>query len=345
MPSPLAEKVLVTGANGYVASHIVSQLFALGYDVVGTVRSASKGDYFVEKFPGFKYEIVTDLTNPGAFDKVFKSHPDIKYVLHTASPVLYKGTDYVNNLVKPAIDGTLSALKGARQYGKNVKKFVYTSSLAAASQYDKPEKSPELVITEASWDAITIEEANSSFVAGYCASKTLAEKTVWDFAETEKPNFTVSTIIVPMLYGPPIHDVTYETISTSITFFKALLELPKDSTKLPGGYAGISDVRDIARTHIQALKNPEFDNKRSFPLAQIAGEQLILDILHKFRPEETKDLATVNPGSFKVEDYYKFDNSETRSRLGFEFIPLAKTVLDTFDSFQILKKKGTARLN
>lgn len=111
MTIPAAEKVLVTGATGFVASHIVHQLFSLGYDVVGTVRSKSKGDFIVARIPGFKYEIVTDLTNTGAFDEVFKKHPDIKFVLHTASPVSYDGNDFIKALVNPAVEGTLSILK------------------------------------------------------------------------------------------------------------------------------------------------------------------------------------------------------------------------------------------
>ena len=32
-------KVLVTGATGYIAAHIINLLLSRGYDVVGTVRS------------------------------------------------------------------------------------------------------------------------------------------------------------------------------------------------------------------------------------------------------------------------------------------------------------------
>ncbi len=36
------KKILVTGATGFVASHLIHQLLAQNYQVVGTVRSLAK---------------------------------------------------------------------------------------------------------------------------------------------------------------------------------------------------------------------------------------------------------------------------------------------------------------
>jgi nucleoside-diphosphate-sugar epimerase len=37
---------------------------------------------------------------------------------------------------------------------------------------------------------------------GYRASKTFAENAAWEFVKNEKPNFTISTINPPMVFGP-----------------------------------------------------------------------------------------------------------------------------------------------
>lgn len=62
-------KILVTGANGYVAAWLVRLLLEQGYTVRGTVRSADKAKHLVEYFEkrGFgsdKFEvvIVDDIT-------------------------------------------------------------------------------------------------------------------------------------------------------------------------------------------------------------------------------------------------------------------------------------------
>ena len=39
---PSGSTVLVTGVNGFLASHIADQFLRLGYSVIGTVRDAAK---------------------------------------------------------------------------------------------------------------------------------------------------------------------------------------------------------------------------------------------------------------------------------------------------------------
>lgn len=73
--------VLVTGANGYIASHIVDQLLQLGYKVRGTVRTEAKGKWLKEyadlKYGQDKLElvIVPDMGTKGAFDEAVKGKP------------------------------------------------------------------------------------------------------------------------------------------------------------------------------------------------------------------------------------------------------------------------------
>ena len=75
---PKGSLVLVTGANGYIASHVVDQFLAAGYRVRGTVRSESKGawvkDLFEQKYGSNKFElaVVPDMDKKGAFDDVMK---------------------------------------------------------------------------------------------------------------------------------------------------------------------------------------------------------------------------------------------------------------------------------
>lgn len=75
---PTGSKVLVSGANGYIAMWVVRLLIEEGYSVRGTVRSEEKGRFLVEYFKKqgwgdkFEYVIVDDITkvrlvgwNPG----------------------------------------------------------------------------------------------------------------------------------------------------------------------------------------------------------------------------------------------------------------------------------------
>lgn len=70
---PKGSKILVTGANGYIASHVVDQLLALGYVVRGTIRSPKPwlNDYFDQKYGANAFEtaIVSSFDDISAVEK------------------------------------------------------------------------------------------------------------------------------------------------------------------------------------------------------------------------------------------------------------------------------------
>jgi nucleoside-diphosphate-sugar epimerase len=90
----MVQRVLLTGANGFVGSHILDQLLAQGFSVRSIVRSQAKAQQVLSDFPNFgsrlDFGIVPDITAPGAFDEVVKSSPPFDTVIHTASPFLCK---------------------------------------------------------------------------------------------------------------------------------------------------------------------------------------------------------------------------------------------------------------
>lgn len=82
-------KVLVTGATGYLASHVINELLQRGYEVVGTVRSlANKEKYaFLYELPHAKERLEmreADLLNAESWDEALKG---ITSILHVASPI------------------------------------------------------------------------------------------------------------------------------------------------------------------------------------------------------------------------------------------------------------------
>ena len=70
--------VLVTGANGFIGSHVADQLIQAGYRVRGTARDISKiswvKDLFDERHGPGKFEpvVVADMAKPGAYDDACK---------------------------------------------------------------------------------------------------------------------------------------------------------------------------------------------------------------------------------------------------------------------------------
>ncbi|KZT25509.1 NAD(P)-binding protein [Neolentinus lepideus HHB14362 ss-1] len=111
-------KVLVTGANGYIAIWVVRRLLEKGYSVRGIVRSESKAEHLRQLFNeyGGKHEVVVveDITKEGTFDEAVK---DIDAIEHTASP-FHLLADDPNEFIEPAVKGTLGVLQSALKYGR-----------------------------------------------------------------------------------------------------------------------------------------------------------------------------------------------------------------------------------
>lgn len=152
-----APRVLVTGVSGYVASHIVVSLLALGYRVRGTIRSIAKRPAFLaDPFPSsrFKLELVeADLLQPESWPAAVAG---CTYVLHVASPYSYNVKD-PEELIRPAVEGTLNVLRAVAACPASEKphRVVLTSSIASVA-YGRPVQ-PEKVFTEADWS-----DANST---------------------------------------------------------------------------------------------------------------------------------------------------------------------------------------
>lgn len=75
---PKGATVLVTGANGYIGSHVADQYLLRGYKVRGTVRDQNKNAWLAEFFhhrygrDSFELVSVSDLAVDGAFDEAVK---------------------------------------------------------------------------------------------------------------------------------------------------------------------------------------------------------------------------------------------------------------------------------
>ena len=144
------EKVLVTGATGFIASHLILNLIDKGYEVRGTARSASKAKRLNEvlsAYAGRPIEIPifeADLTSDAGWDEAMDG---VSYVQHVASPFPTGLPKHPDELIIPARDGALRALRAAKKAG--VKRVVMTSSFAAIG-YGWGDKRPD-VLNETHW--------------------------------------------------------------------------------------------------------------------------------------------------------------------------------------------------
>ena len=166
---------LVTGANGYLASHLIKSLLKRGYKVRGTVRSLAKKERY-EYLTNLDAEhknnldfVEADLSDEKSWEKAVQG---IDYIFHVASPIPPYVPEDENEIIIPAVNGTKFVLQAAINAG--VKKVVVTSSTLAVwfGNQDK-------VVDETMW-------SDTNKCSHYPKSKTLAEKASWEFYEKNK---------------------------------------------------------------------------------------------------------------------------------------------------------------
>lgn len=339
--------VFISGANGFIAQHIVAQLLAKDYKVIAGVRSQEKANLLLKNFnnPNLSCSVVPDITKEDAFDETFKSNGhNIKYVIHAASPVLDNPTDLEKDFLIPALNGTKAILGSIKRYANsNVEKFVLTSSLAAMTSV-QDYANPQLSFNEKSWSDYTWESCQTSLFDAYSASKKFAEEEVWKFAKenSDTIKFSVTTVNPAFVFGPQVFDSDVKPkLNVTCQFLNDVIHLPVGTTDFSLDPLYCVHVDDVARAHVQALDDPTLVGKRLLMCAGLANRQDMLNIAHSDFPVLNGSVTVGNPqyGVIgKPSPVAVLNNEETRKVLGFPF----KSLDTMFDDLirQVLKYEG-----
>ena len=242
------DKVLVTGATGFIALHCIKQLLDQGYEVRGTVRSLTKKNEVIDSMkinslhPENLSIVYADLLKDEGWNEAVEG---CRYVLHVASPFVLEEPDHEDVLIKPAVDGTLRVLNACKE--NRVEKVVLTSSFAAIG-YGNDEK----IFDETDWTN------TDSTIGAYAKSKTLAEKAAWSFVSelSDHEKFKLTVINPVAVIGPMLSD----DIGTSNTIFVQLLD--GSIPACPRIHIGFVDVRDVAKAHIFSMTEEKTNGER-----------------------------------------------------------------------------------
>jgi nucleoside-diphosphate-sugar epimerase len=128
MPSPT---LFITGATGFIGSHVVKNALAAGHRVRLSVRKEEQIENLKKIFSSdssqLDFAVIPDISKVEAFEGKLDG---VEHVIHLASPMPGKGDDFKADYLKPAVEGTLSILKAAKA-SSSVKRVVVTSSFLA----------------------------------------------------------------------------------------------------------------------------------------------------------------------------------------------------------------------
>ena len=323
------EPILITGISGFIAKHCALELLKHGYAVRGTVRRAAKADEVQATLA--KYCDTTKLTYAEAdllSDAGWATAMEgIGGVLHVASPFPTGEPRDPDELLRPAVDGTLRVLRAAVAAG--VPRIVQTSSMAAVMAGHPHERTKPF--DEDDWS-----KTDTPGVTTYYRSKTLAEKAARDFVRSAGGNLHFSTVNPGFVLGP----VLDKDIGTSAEVIQMFLRGKYPGT--PRIYLTVVDVRDVAKMHRLALESTEPGGGRYLAISEALR---FLDMALPIRRElgraarkvprrELPDflvrlVALFDPTARLILPdlgfQFRVDNSRTRRVLNMNFIPVSES--------------------
>ncbi|CAO2658298.1 Nn.00g060210.m01.CDS01 [Neocucurbitaria sp. VM-36] len=337
---PPPATVIVTGANGYIASHVVFLLLSRGYKVIGTVRSQAKREHVLNIYAShpnashLSVIVVDDITHSQcyleALSAVAVEAPSA--VLHLAAPFSYSVSSYESDLLIPAVKGIHAILEVAQILG--VKRVVHTNSFACI--YDAAlGPRPGYIYTEKDWSPLTYEDGRNATNAptAYRAAKTVAETSAWEFIEVEKekgraPAFDLVSLCPAMVFGPYVNAEAVpkksEELGESVRIIWDLITAGADSVVPPTKGPVWVDVVDVAVAHIKALELEDAGGERFLLAAGTYCNQEIVDIVRELGL--AKEVPVGTPGKRESNAHFGINSAKAERVLDIQWITMKESL-------------------
>ena len=247
------DKVLVTGASGFIGLHCIAQLLQAGYQVRGSLRSRARESEIRNALSKVvnaenRLEICElDLLKDDGWDDAVSG---CDYVMHVASPLLDREPKDQDEIIRPAHEGLMRAIKSSVR--NKVKRFVMTSSFSAIGYGHVKD-----VFDESHWTDTTQK------IGAYNKSKAIAEKAMWDYLDSLKDEEKIEAVAInpTLVIGASLSD----DVGTSNIFLQKMLD--GSYPVVPKVHFGYVTVKDTAKAHVAAMTHPHASGKR-FILAE-----------------------------------------------------------------------------
>ena len=336
------EKVLVTGASGFIAEHCIIELLKNGYSVKGSLRSMNREqevrDAVKTETDDTRLEFCKlDLLEDDGWEDAMW---DCDYLMHVASPFVIEDPKDENELIKPAKEGTLRALNAAKKAG--IKRVVLTSSVAAVNSH----------MMSGTSDHTTWTDINSKYVTPYQKSKTIAEKAAWDFYNNQDNSNKMELAVINPggVMGPQLGN-DLGGASTQIVSQLISGKFPM----IPALSFPFIDVRDVAILHLKAMTTPDADGKRfiaahskptwMYEVAEVLSAAGYEKIKLKKAPSFMLKLIGLFDNKTKslvpmLDKYVPCDNSQTVKVLNWEPMPWEQAFIEHAKSIETIKDKA-----
>jgi nucleoside-diphosphate-sugar epimerase len=222
-------KALVTGANGFIGSHLVDYLLARGYEVHCLVRTTSNLKWIHDLKVTFHYGDCTEKSS------LYEAVRGQDYIYHLAGKI--KASDW-DNYYQANTVGTKNLIDVCAEINPDLKRFVFVSSISASGPSVRGVKKTES------------DPCNP--ISDYGRTKRLGEQAVMEHGE--KPAWVI--IRPANILGPREHDM--------ISVFKLLKKRIKPLIGNGDIQTSICFVQDLVKGIEQAALSGKTIHKTYF---------------------------------------------------------------------------------
>jgi len=226
------DKILITGAGGFIGSHLTEECVRQGYRVKALVRYNSKNDWGWLEYSDLKDDIEIAVGDIRDYESVYRAMSDCHAVFHLAALV---GIPYSYFLplsyIKTNIQGTYNVLQAAKHLKTKDIIITSTSETYGSAQYVPiDEKHP--IVGQSPYSATKI--GADQLAISYCLSFEMPIKIVRPFntfGPRQSARAIIPTIITQILSGKKevvlgnlaaTRDLTYvkDTVAGFIEIFR-----------------------------------------------------------------------------------------------------------------------------
>ena len=272
----MADRVLVTGLSGYIASHVTEKLIEQGFEVRGTVRALGKGQRILKALSDKGVDTSKiDLVQANlASDEGWKGAVEgCRYIQHIASPFPFDAPRDREALVPEARAGAMRVIEQGLAAG--AERIVMTSSMV--SMMGQPGRGDYMSVKEHDWS-----DPDWKPLTAYPVSKTRAERAAWDYVEAHGMKERLTTVCPGLVLGPDPYDNGGASLDIIEAMFKG------DFPRVPKIAYPIVDVRDCAAIHVAAMTAPNAGGRRLMAASKTLWFSDIAKVLREAYPNAGK---------------------------------------------------------
>lgn len=332
----MINRVLVTGASGFIGGHIVADLLRRGFAVRGSVRNRSRTDEVHAAMAAAHVDTTEleicelDLLSDSGWVEAVDG---CRYVLHVASPFVLDEPRHPDDLIRPAVEGATRAVATALDAG--VQRIVMTSALATMQFAHTPKGH---LYTDLDWTDPDDRRLNA-----YTVSKVRAELAALDLAGRREATDRLALINPGAVIGPLLTRDPGTSVTAIQQLMSGALPLAPD-LRLPW-----VDVRDVSDAHIAAMTDANAGGRRTI----VATDPMsLVDVARTLRtrlpslsgkvparsmPTWATWLASVFEPQLKANRWLiganqRFDRAAAETLIGHELRPIRDAIVQTAES-------------